>query len=131
MNPLQVLQGVHAKVKGRGCTERLTRRGRGQGEVKIVCVAAEVSVCVGGGRGRGKNERDGRCMIAEYVYLCIYMYITGFISRFHTRKGKHIIANFKGGANPNPWGDLHITYYRESQSPRGGKSTPPLKSIIL
>ena len=56
VNPLQVLQGVHAKVKGRGRTERLTRRGRGQGEVKIVCVAAEVSVCVGEGGGGGRTR---------------------------------------------------------------------------
>ena len=52
VHPLQVLQGVHAKVKGRGRTEGLTRRRRGRGEVKVISVTGVEG-------GEGEDERDG------------------------------------------------------------------------
>ena len=57
MNPLQVLQGVHAKVEGHGCTEWLTGRGRGRGEVKVVRVATVVGGGTGGNREVWKYDR--------------------------------------------------------------------------
>ena len=66
MNPLQVLQGVHAKVEGHGCTEWLTGRGRGRGEVKVVRVAGEVQ----GGIGRCGS------MIGRLLHVqCMNMYV--------------------------------------------------------
>ena len=45
-----------------------------------------------------------------------------FISGFHSRGGKHIAANFKGGAgNTNLGGYSPYITYREGQFPRGDK----------
>ena len=83
MNPLQVLQGVHAKVEGRGRTERLTGRGRGQGGVKVVRVAAGVGGGAGGNREVWQYDRKiTTCTINVCTWprrgqtsLCSYMYM--------------------------------------------------------
>ena len=74
-------------------------------------------VCMSRSReGRGDQRMSPELLNKLFSWSC-----AGFISGFHSREGKHIVANFKGGGggkSNSKRGQQHIKYRR------GGESTP-------